>query len=414
MTSREALCRFVVVLLAVGACSDPTTPDDNESGVRELKTSFATTCAIVQPGGKLYCWGYNRRGPVGIGTEVTPQPLPVAVSGGLTFNTVTTGLEHTCGTTSSGPYCWGAFAGAVVSETRPVANAMVPIKVLGGERFVELESNGASVQVDCSDQTCRSQTCGIDSLRDLYCWEALSPSPTPPQLNPTLVAGAPKVMSLSMGMTHVCVIDPSDKLWCWGDNIYRQAGQPGVFVSVPTQVAPDLKFKAVSAGRAHTCAIEASGDAYCWGANTTNQLGAGSDGTCALRFINVPCRSTPLKVAGSYKFASISAGGGSPVRTGVAQESHTCGITTTQVLVCWGWNKYGQLGDGTAVDKAAPTPVSSDIKFISVTTGYLHTCAISSDRRAYCWGANNWGQLGTGTTNGSLVPVPVAGELALL
>lgn len=414
MTSREVLSRFVVVLLAVGACSDPTTPDENEFGVKELKTSFATTCAIVEPGGKLYCWGYNRRGPVGIGTEVTPQPLPVEVSGGLSFNKVTTGTEHTCGMTSSGPYCWGGFSAAVIAETRPVANGMVPIKVFGGERFVELESNGATVEVDCSDQTCRSLTCGIDGLRDLYCWEALSPSENPPQLNPQRVVGAPKVASLSLGMTHACVIDASDKLWCWGDNVYRQAGQPGIFVSAPTQVAADLKFKAVSAGRAHTCAIEASGDVYCWGANSANQLAAESSETCALRFINVPCRSTPVKVAGSYKFVSISAGGGSPVTTGNAQKSHTCGITTTEALVCWGWNANGQLGDGTTVDKTAPTPVSSNIKFISVTTGAVHTCAISNDRRAYCWGSNNWGQLGTGTTNASVLPVPVAGHLASL
>jgi alpha-tubulin suppressor-like RCC1 family protein len=293
---------------------------------------------------------------------------------------------------------------------------MVPIKVMGGERFVDLESNGAFLETaaTCSDATCGGTTCGIDTSQDLYCWEALSPTPTPPALSPQRVVGAPKVAFLSLGMRHICVIDPQQKLWCWGQNIYRQAGQSQVVVSAPTQVAPELNFKVVSAGRAHTCAIEASGDAYCWGANPANQLGAPSSDICAIRFINVPCRSTPVKVQGGYKFVAISAGGGSPGTTEVQQNSHSCGITTTNTLVCWGWNADGQLGDGTTADKSVPTPVSGDLKFKSVATGWRHTCGISTEGKAYCWGANNFGQLGTGGATGSSVPVAVAGDLAVV
>jgi alpha-tubulin suppressor-like RCC1 family protein len=401
------------LLVATLGCRESTSPA-GDSRVKEIRTSFATTCAIVESSGKLYCWGYNKRGVIGIGTADSPQPLPVAVSGELMFNKVRVGLEHACGMTSSGPYCWGGFAGNVVAETRPVPNSMVPIKVAGGERFVDLESNGAFLEPasTCSDATCGGTTCGIDISRDLYCWEALSPTTTPPALTPELVSGAPKVASLSLGMRHICVIDPQQKLWCWGQNTYRQVGQPQVVASTPMQVAPELSFKAVSAGRAHTCAIELSGDAYCWGANPANQLAAPSSEICAIRFINVPCRSTPEKVQGGYKFVAISAGGGSPGTTQVQQNSHTCGITTTDTLVCWGWNADGQLGDGTTLDRATPTPVFGNMKFKAVATGWRHTCGISMDGKAYCWGANDWGQLGIGTTIGSSVPIPVGGDLS--
>jgi alpha-tubulin suppressor-like RCC1 family protein len=292
---------------------------------------------------------------------------------------------------------------------------MVPIKVTGGERFVELQSNGAFLEPasTCSDASCGGTTCGIDSSRDIYCWEALSASVSLPALNPQLVTGAPKAVFLSIGMAHACVIDPQQKLWCWGQNIYRQIG-PAIQGIAPRQVAPELNFKAVSAGRSHTCAIDVSGDAYCWGANPTNQLGAPSSETCAIRFINIPCRSTAVKVQGGYKFIAISAGGGSPGTTEEPQPSHTCGITTTDMLVCWGWNADGQLGDGTTVDKPIPTPVAGNLKFKSVSTGWKHTCGVSTDGKAYCWGANNFGQLGTGTTTGSSVPIPVGGDFAVI
>jgi alpha-tubulin suppressor-like RCC1 family protein len=416
MPSTDLIWRSLLVCLMTAACSDTTNPPDDSKplnpSVKEIKTSFYTTCAIVESNGKLYCWGYNRRGVLGIGTEDNSQPFPTAVSGGLSFSSVSVGLEHACGMTASGPYCWGAFAGNVVAETTPVPNAMVPIKVKGGERFVDVETNGGAFEVDCGDLHCDGQTCAIDTVRDLYCWNALMPTVTPPAFNPQRVSGAPKVALLSVGMTHVCVIDPSQKLWCWGENQYGQSGPGGAYVSAPTQVAPELNFKAVSAGRAHTCAIEASGDAYCWGANPNNQLGAPSSEICAIRFIDVPCRRTPVKVQGGYKFVAISAGGGSPGTTGVQQNSHSCGITNAQEVVCWGWNSDGQLGDGTFSDRAAPTLVTGTLKFLSVTTGYRHTCAISTEHQAYCWGANGFGQLGNGSAFSLSVPAPVGGELA--
>jgi alpha-tubulin suppressor-like RCC1 family protein len=84
---------------------------------------------------------------------------------------------------------------------------------------------------------------------------------------------------------------------------------------------------------------------------------------------------------------------------------------TTKVAYCWGANNYGQLGDGTGLQRLVPTAVSGDVTFaqVSAAVGGVHACGISRAGRAYCWGHNGEGELGDGTTTQRLEPTPVIG-----
>src|SRR5207249_5459576 len=55
----------------------------------------------------------------------------------------------------------------------------------------------------------------------------------------------------------------------------------------------------------------------------------------------------PTAVTGGLTFAAVSAG-----------TQHTCGVTTSDVVYCWGLNGNGQLGDGTVTNRLFPTPVA--------------------------------------------------------
>jgi alpha-tubulin suppressor-like RCC1 family protein len=85
-----------------------------------------------------------------------------------------------------------------------------------------------------------------------------------------------------------------------------------------------------------------------------------------------------------------------------------CGVTTAGAGYCWGWNIYGQLGDGTTTSSTTPIAVSGGLTFGAVSGGNLHSCALTPRRVAYCWGHNAYGELGNGTTSATDVPVPVA------
>lgn len=91
-------------------------------------------------------------------------------------------------------------------------------------------------------------------------------------------------------------------------------------------------------------------------------------------------------------------------------ESHACVLTTTGGVKCWGSNDYGQLGDGSLINRYLPVDVvglSSGVSAISL--GYRHSCALLADGSAKCWGKNLLSQLGDGTSTGRRTPVTVQG-----
>ena len=73
----------------------------------------------------------------------------------------------------------------------------------------------------------------------------------------------------------------------------------------------------------------------------------------------------------------------------------------------FGWNTYGQLGDGTTVDRSTPVQVATGIR--EVTAGAHHSYALRTDGQVLSWGRNYRDELGDGTTTMRTRPVPVLG-----
>ena len=78
-------------------------------------------------------------------------------------------------------------------------------------------------------------------------------------------------------------------------------------------------------------------------------------------------------------------------------------------MKCWGYNNYGELGNGTITDSLVPVAVSGVTPATAITAGGFHSCALLSGGTVKCWGYNSYGQLGDGTTTDSSLPGAVIG-----
>ncbi len=352
------------------------------SGVSALSAGFLHTCAIWS--NTIRCWGDNSTGALGDGStnqRDTPTPV-VGLSVGI--QAVSAGGFHTCVLTSGGGLkCWGENTEGQLGDGT-TSDSDSPVDVVGS-------SSGFTTLGAGSKHTCAVTTGG-----GVRCWGgndngSLGDGTTTSHHAPADVVGLnATVVAVSAGSYHTCAVTVGGGLKCWGNNVWGQLGdgtktqrtEPADVVGLSTGV------QAVSARGFHTCAVTTNHALKCWGDNGTGQLG---DGTTT-------ASSTPVDVTGlTSSVAAVGAG-----------TDHTCAFRMAGSLQCWGLNDDGELGDGSNSDQHLPVDVVGLGSGVSaVTAGAHHTCALTSTGGLKCWGNNTCGQLGTGTTSSSNTPVDV-------
>jgi alpha-tubulin suppressor-like RCC1 family protein len=355
-----------------------------DAPVSHLSAGGYHTCAVKSTG-TLWCWGFNGAGQIGDGTT-TDKHFPWQVNAfGNSAVEVAAGFDHTCARKNDGTlWCWGINTGGEVGDGTGV-NQSLP---------VQLTTLGNTVtNVSAGDE----HTCARQSNGSVWCWGRdtfgeLGDGGNTSQAAPVLVGGG--FADVSAGGYHTCARKADGTLWCWGENNVGQVGDGTTTDrNVPVQVtALGAAVAEVSAGEDHTCARKTDGTLWCWGWNFHGQLGDGTEVD----------ESTPVQVeALGNTVAQVSTG-----------RDFTCARKTDFSLWCWGYNAYGELGDGTQLKRQVPFRVTTlGSSVFDVSAGQYFTCSNNYYGEIWCWGSNLSGQLGNGSLDDSVTPVQVPGFL---
>jgi alpha-tubulin suppressor-like RCC1 family protein len=363
---------------------------------RLLETGLFHSCAVVNGGVK--CWGGNSHGQVGnpnLLDALTPYDVIAAGSGA---KSVSTGNAHTCALVGNGVKCWGINTHGELGVD-PVATpySATPVSVPG------LVSNVTAVDAGVTS-SCAIQVGGI-----LKCWGGnyfgqIGNGTTGTSVLPAYQTIASGVDMVSVGEAFACAVKSGGAAWCWGNNVTGQLGDGTTTVSLSPKGVPALtsNVTGISAsestsgtGDGFACAIQDHAMVKCWGDNQWGQLGYGDTNQRLAPSAAITGLSTPQSVVANGKYTA-------------------CSQSTSGGLKCWGYNNWGQVGNGSAtVNFTTPQQVLSGAA-PSMTTGVTFSSVNAWNASAisgghfFVWGYNPYGQLGNNTTNSIANPLPVA------
>jgi alpha-tubulin suppressor-like RCC1 family protein len=239
-------------------------------------------------------------------------------------------------------------------------------------------------------------------------WAALALCCGAAWLSAPPAAGAPTVVSeIAVGSGTSCAVTTAGAAQCWGWNSY---GELGVGTSTGPQNCGTVDnpigcsatpvgvsglgsgVSEMGVGYSHACARMTVGGVRCWGNAVGGALGNGNDtGPQVCGVLSFPCSTMPATVGGLDGPASALAVGW----------NHTCAVTGG--VECWGGHRDGALGNGSSTGHSS-SPVAVDlpdgVTVTAIGAGEQFTCAVTSTGGVLCWGSNRFGQLGSGTSTG--------------
>ncbi|MCX7569463.1 hypothetical protein OS242_05775 [Tumebacillus sp. DT12] len=429
------------------------------SGLSNIETVAAGDqhALALDANGDVWAWGSNTRGQLGDGT-VTSASTPKKVAGLGRIIFIAAGVKTSFAIDENNNlYGWGSNDGYQLGVAGTV-NTKIPSVIMTNIKGVSTH-NGHTLAVTKEGDVWGF---GSNSEGQLGPVNKGGTYSKPTSLN---ISGAEAV---EVGNAFSLILKSDHTVLSMGSNGYGQLGS-GTLVNqdpIPTQIPDLVNVEQIQAGARHAVARLSDGTVWAWGYNDTFQAGVEKSYKLSVKTpqkahflkasaisnsqttININYEPSDPSVVGSY----LVVDGAREVCTGLmthcqdnglypdtlythnvrmydkggiqigkrtlmtrtlryaklaAGEYHTVNVTTNRKLSNFGFNQYGQVGDGTLNDRYSPFTMTAISDAVDVAAGYGFTVAKKGDGTLWAWGRNEWGQLGNGTTANSLTPVQV-------
>lgn len=424
--------------------------NQKRASVRVIAMALAdsTTCAVFD-NGRVACVGQMKNltrtpwlSPEVTAAQAKELELPFAVKQ-LAIARGKTGL-HACALSAEGKvFCWGGNAAGQSGEpadqklvTDMAEKAGLPVKQLAALRPLTAVAQIPLGQKAIAVTTGYAHSCALGEFGFVLCWgenifgqlglgaknggSKLEKSAVPVMVALTTRDEAKQRISatqIAAGKNHTCALLSNGKVRCWGDNNFGQAGYVHRYAGtgmgalnsvVGTLSAPaeegyvatvtaaeesaGLKARAIAAASDRSCAVLTSGAVRCWGENRWHKLGY------AQAFDKISTATSPAEL-GDIRL-------GAATQAVALHDIHTCALSESGPVYCWGLNETGQLGlpgqrevgkTGTMPPPAVPlTGPNETARPVAVAAGAGHSCALFDNGKMRCWGLGFDGQLGQG------------------
>ena len=204
--------------------------------------------------------------------------------------------------------------------------------------------------------------------------------------SPFQIAGAANITAVSAGQDHTLLLRNDKAVLAYGCNGNRQLGQSSQQVPPmsPAMVVAGLPpIKAVAAGAESSLALDEAGEVWAWGRKPGDRSASSAS------------NATPTKVADLSGVIAIH-----------LAEDHALALKSDGSVWAWGSNRNGKLGDGTEIDRPAPTATLLTAGVTAICAGGDLSLALRADGTVISWGINETGQLGSGSSSPGFRPQP--------
>ncbi|HEX2685156.1 MAG TPA: hypothetical protein VHN14_00985 [Kofleriaceae bacterium] len=346
----------VVVETPPSAPPPSAPPPSNPNAIVQLTAGENHTCTL-SASGQIRCWGYNKQGCLGVGSQSDPADGYVTGIEG-TVRTIASGEYHTCAITTRGAvWCWGLnFAGQVGTGEASDTPIIKPVRIA----LDKVRALHMGKKTSCAETVDRTLYCWGDNTSHLF-----DDSSSRTIAKPTRVRDVEAPDLVAVGSYHLCTAK--------GGRVRCRGQLEPVNLSMLTNVT------ALSAGWAHSCALM-GGKPYCWGQSYLGILGNGDvcgkqGGECTSQL------RPPAAVAGVEGATQLS--------TGIY---HSCVISGGGAVTCWGNNQGHSFSDELPAEPHQTAHLLAGWTADSVHVGGVHVCVVKGGV-ASCRGNDRYGAM---------------------
>ncbi|MCU0328968.1 MAG: hypothetical protein MUE53_08255, partial [Chitinophagales bacterium] len=348
----------------------------------DLKAGLEHTM-LLRYDGTVVNWGDNGHGEVGRG-QLNSGILPGNLNSDKNWYKINSGNYTSFLFKTNGTY-WacGINVFGHLGGNNSTAKIFIPTNYTNLNNFITIESRG-------------HHTLGIKHDSTLWVWghnqfgQLGKGVSSPFDSTPAQITSLNKVLKVFPGFDNSFVLKSDSSLWAFGRNAFGGLGDGSEIDKFsPVLIDNNKNIKKVSSGLFHSILLRTNGTIWSTGRNIQGELGNNT-------YVN---KTNFNQIGLNTDWVDIS--------TGNEFFGHTLAKKNNGSIWAWGYNQYGQLGDGSLINRNNPVQIGNQSDWDLISAGGYFSVATKNDGSVWAWGRNNKYQLGSGNNKDTFLPFQI-------